>query len=118
MKHLILITVLAGLVGCQSMSSRLTKQEESQIASLARSAVVTSGVFSPAEVQKISSSQSVIAYYFLARPYADYSMRWKLSDAEEIVLSGRGDILRLENATVKRRAIQIITAQRASRVAD
>lgn len=111
MKNLILISLLA-LVGCQSMSSHLTAQEESQVVSLARSAVVASGALSPDEVQKISSSQPVVAYYFLARPHADYSMRWKLSDAEEIVVSGRGDILRLENAAVKRRAIQSATAQR------
>lgn len=106
MKRFILVTLLAALAGCQSMPSRLTKQEEDQFVSLARSALVASGVLSSDEVQKIGSSQPVVAYYFLARPLADYSLRWKLSDAEEIVVAGRGDILRLENAAVARRTIQ------------
>ncbi|MBI5381578.1 MAG: hypothetical protein HZA31_06735 [Opitutae bacterium] len=101
MKLLLIVTVLA-LVGCLTISSQLTAQEEETVVSLARRAVIDSGVLGAEEAQKVNSSRPVLSYYFLSRPLADYRLSWKLSGAEEVVVSGRGDILHLEKATIKR----------------
>lgn len=105
MKFLAIVSLVV-LVGCQAMSGHMTVQEGVKVVSLARGAAIASGVLSADEVQKINSSQPAMAYYFMARPYADYRIHWKLSEEEEIVVSGQGDLTRLENAAVARRAIQ------------
>jgi hypothetical protein len=99
----LLFSLVLLLAGCQSAPSHLTKEEGLRFVSLAKRAAIDSHVLSPDEERKIATTEPVIAYYFLARPFADYSARWKLNEDEELIVSGRGDILRLENVTVKRK---------------
>jgi hypothetical protein len=101
MKRLLTIFVLA-IAGCQTPSTRMTADESRKVISLARGAIVTSGVLSAGEERKLDSLEPMIAYYFMARPYADYTVRWRIGADEEVIVVGRGDIFQLENATVKR----------------
>lgn len=54
------------------------------------------------EVDLIRTRDPSFRYYFLAKPYADYAIRWPVTDGESISVHGQGNILELEGATVER----------------
>ncbi len=105
MKRLLslLLFVLAGCVGLNERLSHLTEAETSMVASLAGSKVLESGLVTDAkEAEIIKNVKPSLSYYFLARPYADYSVYWRVNNIESVGAYGRGNILVLENAQIKR----------------
>ena len=89
------------LVGCAS-HSHLTRDETQRVISRAREMVRESRLASADEEKLIAQIEPVVSYYFLARPYAQYSIRWRVSEAQELVVVGQGDIFHLEGSRVER----------------
>lgn len=101
----ILIPVLlAGCAGLEEFSSHLTKSHAEAVAELARNKAFESGVVKETqEIEILKNTKPHMSYYFLAKPYADYSIRWQVNSVESILVYGRGNILLLEGARVERR---------------
>ena len=95
---------LVGCAGLEEFSSHLTKTQMEAVAELARNKVLESGVVKETqEIEIVKNTKPHMSYYFLAKPYADYTIRWQVNSVESILVYGRGNILELEGARVERR---------------
>ena len=56
----------------------------------------------PGEIEIIMREEPSLSYYFLAKPYADYRVRWPVANGEAILIHGRGNLFELEGAVVER----------------
>lgn len=101
MKAVLLSVLSLVLAGCAS-HSHLTRDEKQCVVSRARDLVRESRIASTDEEKLIAQVEPVVSYYFLARPYAQYSIRWRVSEEQELVIVGQGDILRLEGWRAER----------------
>ena len=110
---ILFLLFLANCAGPNELSSHLTKSEANRVVSLAREKVLASGLVKDAkEIEIIGGGEPSLAYYFLARPYADYSVSWRVDSNESVGVYGRGNILVLENAQVTRGDIALFKAGR------
>jgi len=97
------IATLAICLAACAAPSQLTNDEAASVRALARARVVASGILNgEREAQLIASTEPKMSYYFLARPLGDYAIEWHTATEERIVVHGRGDILKLEGASVQR----------------
>jgi hypothetical protein len=65
--------------------------------------VLASGVLrGEQETELVKNVEPKLSYYFLSRPYADYSIEWVTTNNDRIRVYGKGDILKLEGAAVQR----------------
>ena len=102
MKRLLCAAVLL-VTGCQSSPTRLSEDQAELVIVFAKRAATVSGLLTMSEASHIDSTKPSMSYYFIAGSFADYSIRWTLPEGEEVVVSGRGDIYRLENAKVTKK---------------
>lgn len=82
-------------------STHVGEPDLAAVVALARTKALESGLVRAEEVPQVRDAAPKVSYYFLSRPLADYSVQWALG-AEKIVVHGRGDFFKLENATVER----------------
>ena len=105
MKRLLSL-LLVFLVGCTALNERmshLTQAEAETVITVAREQILASGLVNDAkEIEFVRNAKPNLRYYFLARPYADYSIYWQLNNKESVGVHGRGNILVLENAQATR----------------
>ena len=105
MKHLLILPAFC-LPACAQLdmfSSNLTKTEADSVRELARKKVLDSGVLKgEQEIGVVKTTDPSWRYYFLARPYADYHIDWWVNGNERVSVYGRGNILELEGAAVRR----------------
>ena len=104
-KNLLLALVLFFPACAQPNSSSLylTKHQALAITEKAREKVLANSVLNGAqEAQIVRTAEPTLTYYFLARPYADYDIRWTINSDEAISVRGRGNILDLDGAIVER----------------
>lgn len=100
---LLLAPLLAACADFQALSAQLTAEERRIVIERAREKVVTSALgLRPQEFEIIKSEKPSLSYYFLAKPYADYTLRWPVASGEAILVYGRGNLFELEGAVVKR----------------
>jgi len=93
------------LSACTTLSERthLSREESQEVRELARQEVISRTlVRDPSEVEFIKSTEPKLAYYFMAKPYAQYFIQWDLPNGDRILISGQGDIFSLEGARVER----------------
>ncbi len=93
------------LSGCATLNAatHLSQEESQAIRDLARQEVVSRAlVRDPAEAEVIKSTEPKLAYYFMAKPYAQYFIQWDLPNGDRILISGQGDIFSLEGARFER----------------
>lgn len=94
---------LAACTGQSLTSSNLSPPEFNHVTELARQRTLASGLLrNEQEIQLIKLNAPKMSYYFLARPDASYLITWNLSSHERLVISGQGNILELEGATLQR----------------
>ena len=104
-KNLLLALVLFFPACSQPNSSSLylRKHQALAITEKAREKVLASSVLNRAqEAQIVRTAKPTLTYYFLAKPYADYDIRWTINSDEAISVRGRGNILDLDGAIVER----------------
>ncbi len=105
MRSLLCILLLA-MTGCASWGipgSSLTQEERATVVSRARALALGSGLVHESERAVVESDDPTMSYYFLSgRHDADYWLTWKVSAHERVTVRGRGDLLTLEEAEVKR----------------
>lgn len=104
MKNAFWLILLLLLTGCASIDPALLNEEEmSHVVGLAREKVL-SEIPDLSEEDKyfIRSEQPKYSYYKLSGNYADYSIYWDIKDNQRIAVSGRGDVLTLDDAKVER----------------
>lgn len=105
MKHLLILLAfcLPACAQLEMFSSHLTQNETNTVRELARKKVLDSGVLKDEqEIELVKTTNPTCSYYFLARPYADYRIYWLINSNERITVAGRGNILVLEGAVVRR----------------
>lgn len=96
---------VAGCAVPDDVTPLLTNVQVEAVVSLAREKVLASGVANEAqEIEFVKNTRPGLSYYFLSRPYADYSVSWQVHAREFIVVYGRGNIFVLEGAHVERRS--------------
>src|SRR5947208_15483108 len=86
-KNLLLALVLFFPACAQPNSSSLylTKHQALAITEKAREKVLANSVLNGAqEAQIVRTAEPTLTYYFLARPYADYDIRWTINSDEAI----------------------------------
>ena len=82
-------------------SSRLKMRECQLMIDIARDKVMGCNLgLTDDHAAIIVSSDPIVSYYLLSGMYGQYSIRWRLSDEKSVVVSGTGDVTRLENAQV------------------
>ena len=100
---LLLPLLLTACADFQALSAQLTAEERRIVIERAREKVVTSALgLRPQEFEIIKREKPSLSYYFLAKPYADYTLRWPVANGEAILVHGRGNLFELEGAVVKR----------------
>lgn len=89
---------------CASLDpSRLTKDQTEVIAKLAREKInVAITDMTESDRQYIKENEPRFSYYSLSGTYAQYLIFWDVEEAYRIVVSGQGDIMTLEGATVRK----------------
>lgn len=104
MKRTICLFFLILLWSCASIDPAILSEEELKHAVwLAREKVSTEiKDLSGKELHFIKTEQPKYSYYKLSGNYADYSIYWYIEGDQGVVVSGRGDILRLEGAKIER----------------
>jgi hypothetical protein len=112
------------LAGCMAeFSGHLIREERAQVIMLAIQRVEESNLLNGEELAHVRAHEPRLSYYFLAGKYdAQYSVRWALSETDEVcVFSTGGNIMTLEGAKIERRKIQPPKAKSAymrTRIAD
>ena len=105
-RTIFLLLMVLDLTACAVSSlpsSSLTPTEYQRIVQLARQKTVDSRVVeNEQEMAAVKNTNPQLSLYFSARPYADYSIVWKMPDNRQIVLSGRGNIFELEGFVIRR----------------
>jgi hypothetical protein len=96
----LLLLLLLALGGCVS-PNHLTTEETRRVVARAREVAQDSGLASAEEKVRIAREEPALSYYFIGRPLAQYTIRWALG-ADDLVIAGQGDILRLDGAQVMR----------------
>jgi hypothetical protein len=88
------------LTSCTTLSSnRLSPAESSAMLDRARERALSSGLLkSEAERQMIMTSAPQVSCYFMAAPYAQYSIGWELAPGEHVLITGQGNVIELEGA--------------------
>jgi hypothetical protein len=107
MQRIIILKLLSAalaLVGCASPSALKEKERQATIEA-AKLSIIDSGLVTNMEQQSLETKGLEINYYMLAKPYADYQITWDINGKEEILIEGRGDILKLEGSTINRREV-------------
>lgn len=102
--YLPLILVVLLTVGCASLDpALLTKNQMALIVSVAREKVAAAdNNISDGDRQFIRDNRPRISYYILAGTYAQYLISWDVDAFYRVIISGQGDIMTLEGATVKK----------------
>jgi hypothetical protein len=97
------LVFLAGCTALNERMSHLSQAETKTVVSVAREKILASGLVNDAkEIETVRNEKPNLSYYFIARPYADYSIYWRLNNKETVGVYGRGNILVLENAQATR----------------
>ena len=103
---LILVAPSFYFYGCSGLGTeKLTVDQATEITARARKEVLssTSLGLSGAERALVNSESPSISYYPLAGlAYSDYTVCWTTAIGDKLVVSGQGDILTLQNATIIR----------------
>lgn len=96
---LILITSLF-LFGCRHLSpSQITEEQLNEVVTTARDIILKHHPELDEESKRmIRNNLPHYGYYLLSGYYADYDFTWKITNKRIVVLSGRGNLLTLENA--------------------
>jgi hypothetical protein len=95
-----LLTACADL---QVDSAQLTTEQRRIVIERARENVVKSDLaLRPEEFKVVMKEVPSLSFYFLARPYADYILRWPVAHGEAILVHGCGNLFELEGAVVER----------------
>ncbi len=100
---LLLPSLLAACAEFQVHSALLTAEQRRIVIERAREKVVTSSLgLGPQELEIIMREEPSLSYYFLAKPHADYTLRWPVANGEAVRVFGRGNLFELEGAVVER----------------
>lgn len=94
------LLLLLALAGCVS-PAHLNPDETRRVVARAREVAQDSGLASAEDKVRIAREEPTLSYYFIGRPLAQYTIRWALG-ADDLVIAGQGDILRLDGAQVMR----------------
>lgn len=102
--YLSLILVALLTVGCASLDpALLTTTQTALIVSAAREKVAAAdSEITDGDRQFIRDNRPRISYYLLAGTYAQYLISWDVDTFYRVIISGQGDIMTLEGATVKK----------------
>ncbi len=104
MKNTLWLILISFFAGCASINpALLTEDDMVHVVGIAREKASTEITdLSEEELYLLKSEHPKYLYYKLSGNYADYYFYWDIKDNQRIVVYGRGDIMTLEGAKVKR----------------